>query len=472
MNASTLQRAYDLVNEVERRLQPLAVREALARWREATDGGEGARRELTEARARLRRFLSQRELFEEVAALRGQVDRRDDEYVKRQLDMLYALMLPFRQEEEWLARQEELEACLDEIYRQLDGEAGDAGPPDAIGREAAPLLLRLIEARNAGARSAGFPDYYSLALTASELREEVVFSLLDALEAGLGTMRGETGGSHDPVLAGRDPVALVAGYFDAIGLRVDKVIAQSVLSPRPGEDREAFCLDVDASGDVRVYCHAAPTERGVRALLHHLGRAVYHLNIAKEFPYLLRRPAHDFTAEAAGLLFEAMLYDEHWHEEWGGASDQEDGERLRAAKARKSAQDASLLRWRLASVHLERALYREPVADWDGLWRRLLERFLGKPQAEKASHWAADAGFVRAPATGPSRVLAMVAAAQLHRMVEEELGEGAMAASPAAGYLLIDRWFAHGARFPWEELVRLAFGRPLDAGVLARDYSD
>ena len=42
--------------------------------------------------------------------------------------------------------------------------------------------------------------------------------------------------------------------------------------------------------------------------------------------------------------------------------------------------------------------------------------------------------------------------------------------SPAAGYLLIDRWFAHGPRFPWGELAEMAFGKPLDADAYIERY--
>ena len=116
MNGSVLRQARRLVLDVERELHPLATRKALAYWRQATEGNETARDEFRQARARLHRFLAQEDLFAEVAALRVQVDRRDDEYVKRQLDILYAMLLPHRQDEEWLGLQEELEAEIAGFY--------------------------------------------------------------------------------------------------------------------------------------------------------------------------------------------------------------------------------------------------------------------------------------------------------------------------------------------------------------------
>lgn len=486
MNGSVLRQARRLVLDVERELHPLATRKALAYWRQATEGNETARDEFRQARSRLHRFLAQEDLFAEVAALRVQVDRRDDEYVKRQLDILYAMLLPHRQDEEWLGLQEELEAEIAGFY--LADEVN--GQSEARAREAAPLVLRLIKARNQGARSAGFPDYYSLALAASELTQTALFALLDALEeaseapyhkllhgrasqgAVNGVARKPEAGSLDSVFADRDPVSLAADYFDAIGFRVDKVISQSDLFDRPGKPYQSFCLDVDAAGDVRVFCRAGFTENGARTLLHHLGRAVYYLNIAKEFPYLIRRPAHGFTVEASGHLFEAMLYDPFWLEDWAGLSRREAEETLAALKERKRAEDALRVRRELAWAHLERALYQQPQADPDEMWGRFVERFLGTKERQKSGqllstipHWAANGGLVTAPLAQPNRLLGLVAGAQLGRMVEEELGEGAMALSPAAGYLLIDRWFAHGARFVWEELVQMAFGGPLDVGA-------
>lgn len=167
-----------------------------------------------------------------------------------------------------------------------------------------------------------------------------------------------------------------------------------------------------------------------------------------------------------------MLYDPFWLEDWAGLSRREAEETLAALKERKRAEDALRVRRELAWAHLERALYQQPQADPDEMWGRFVERFLGTKERQKSGqllstipHWAANGGLVTAPLAQPNRLLGLVAGAQLGRMVEEELGEGAMALSPAAGYLLIDRWFAHGARFVWEELVQMAFGGPLDVGA-------
>ena len=221
MSGSSVKRACRLMEELERKLQPLSTREALAYWKMATSASSGAREEYVEARTRLRCFLSQKELFDEISALRDRVGQEADEFVRRQLDIAYSLLVPNQVAPELIDRQVRLEAEIEALHAQfrahVDGESLSQNDLDAIlrheldptlrraaweagkeiGREVAPVLLQLVDARNEGARCLGFADYYSMSFAAAGLREDVVYSLLAELEkASSGPFRRAEGSSR------------------------------------------------------------------------------------------------------------------------------------------------------------------------------------------------------------------------------------------------------------------------------------
>lgn len=526
--------ATALVAALERELEVLATREALAYWALATAASRQAQDAYAEARSALRRFLSQKDVFREIVAAREAIDRGAQEILSRQLDILYNLFLPNQVDEELIVRQVQLEAEIEAIHAafriELDGRSLTQNDLDeilrqerderlrekawtaskAVGSEVAPLLKKLVALRNEGARQLGFPDYYALALAAGEIEETALFSLLDQLEAAscryfarqkdrldreladrFGVEPQELRPWHysdpffqeapplevdlDAVFAGLDLVGVAAAYFDAIGLRIDPVIARSDLFERPGKAEDAFCLEVNAAAeDVRILCNLRPTERGARALFHELGHAVYLLNIAAEFPYLLRRPAHIVTTEAAALLFERVLYDAHWLCEWAGLTADEASELAAKVASHANLAQAIFLRWGLVMVHFERALYRDGGDSLSDQWWNLVERFQGlrRPGKPVPGDWAAKIHLGVAPVYYQNYLLGEVVAAQLLDLVEAELGEGALVTSPAVGYVLIDRWFMHGARYSWRELVRRALGALDYHSYVRRHFQD
>lgn len=526
--------AAALVAALEKELEVLAMREALAYWALATAASRQAQDAYASARSALRRFLSQKDVFREIVAAREAIDRGAQEILSRQLDILYNLFLPNQVDEELIVRQVQLEAEIEAIHAafriELDGRSLTQNDLDeilrrerdarlredawtaskAVGSQVAPLLKQLVALRNEGARQLGFPDYYALALAAGEIEETALFSLLDQLEAAshryfarekarldrklaerFGIEPQELRPWHysdpffqeapplevdlDAVFAGLDLVGVATAYFDAIGLRVDPVIVRSDLFERPGKAEDAFCLEVNAAAeDVRILCNLRPTERGARTLFHELGHAVYALNIATEFPYLLRRPAHIVTTEAAALLFERVLYDAHWLREWAGLTEDEASELAAMIRSHANLAQAIFLRWGLVMVHFERALYRDGGADRSDQWWNLVERFQGlrRPGKPVPGDWAAKIHLGVAPVYYQNYLLGEVVAAQLLDLVEAELGEGALVTSPAVGYVLIDRWFMHGARYSWRELARRALGGLDHQSYVRRHFQD
>src|SRR5690606_32398894 len=117
--------ATALVAALERELEVLATREALAYWALATAASRQAQDAYAKARSALRRFLSQKDVFREIVAAREAIDRGAQEILSRQLDILYNLFLPNQVDEELIVRQVQLEAEIEAIHAafriELDG---------------------------------------------------------------------------------------------------------------------------------------------------------------------------------------------------------------------------------------------------------------------------------------------------------------------------------------------------------------
>ena len=129
----------------------------------------------------------------------------------------------------------------------------------------------------------------------------------------------------DPIFAECDLVRMATEYFDAIGLRVEKVIAHSDLYERPGKAENAFCLDVDAAGDVRILCNFHPQSGERASSCTSWATPSTTSTSRRSFPTSYGVPHTAPTTEAAAFLFERMVYDEQWLARVGGCPSK-DGE--------------------------------------------------------------------------------------------------------------------------------------------------
>ena len=194
-------------------------------------------------------------------------------------------------------------------------------------------------------------------------------------------------------------------------------------------------------------------------MLGALGRAVHRLNIAPELPYSLRVPTPGGVEEATALLFERLVYDGRWLAEWTGARLTRKVSKELAARAFVDRMAA--VRAGFALAQLERALYKQPGENPAKLAAGMLAKYQPAAAGGPGACWAWVVTACASPLQGPVMLLAEVAASQLASAIEEALDDEALVASPGAGYLLIDKWFLHGARYPWHELTLRAFGQRL-----------
>lgn len=388
--------------------------------------------------------------------------------------------------------EEILTTSTDEELRRRTWEASKE-----IGGRVSDRIRELARLRNEVARNLGFADYYNFALELQEMDDEWLFEVLGGLESLTDEPFREWKSSLDKVLSHKfgtetlypwhyaDPFfqtlppdgkvdlspllttssapELADLTFSKWEIDLSRVMELSDLYPREKKSQHAFCLHVDRGDDVRILANVVPGERWVEVMLHESGHAAYDVSIDRSLPYLLRRAAHTFVTEAIAIMSGRMVRKPNWLTGVAGAEPTGVKEIESQLKATSAAQSLLFMRWGLAVVHFERALYADPEGDLDSQWWDLVERFqlVNRPPGRTSPDWAAKIHVAAAPAYYQNYLLGEMLASQLERTCLDETG--GLVGEPAAGRLLRDRIFQHGSAKRWDQLVEDATGRPLGA---------
>ncbi|MGI8774624.1 MAG: M2 family metallopeptidase [Actinomycetota bacterium] len=511
------ERTHRLLDNLNTRIAELEKSFFLAWWDsqiEATEDKDATRAELELA---LRRFMGDPALLQQVND--GLGEDLHDEVGKRQLQILHRAMtgeqMPEAQREEIVRLSTSVESEFSVFRPQVDGRELTENDVEAIlktsndaelreqtwraskeiGVRVAERVRELARVRNAAARALGYPDFYRMELELQEIDEGWLFGLLgdldDATRDPYAAWKSELdedlrrrfateqlypwhyadpffqnlppdgGISLDGPLQGKDAAALALQTFDAWGIDLSSVLANSDLYPREKKCQHAFCLSVDRLDDVRILANIVPGERWIEVMLHECGHAAYDVSIERRLPFLLREPAHTFVTEAMALLCGRLVRDQVWLTEVAGAS-AEDVTAVAADLQRATAAQGLLAtRWILVMSFFERELYSDPEADLDGLWWELVERFqlTVPPQDVPLGGWASKIHIGCAPVYYHNYLLGDVLASQLHATAERDYG--GLVGSQDAGEFLVERLFKPGNSMRWDALIEQATGKPL-----------
>ncbi len=508
----------------------------LATWHADTTGDSEQRRTATEAKKRLAQLLSDpndyRVLREAEQAHSGQAGTPDrvDPLLAREVAVLTRMYARNQMTPEEIAEQTDLQAEITDIFvhfrADLDGRSASendinqvlAEERDSlrrrkaweaskqIGREAAPKVVELVEARNRAARRMGYRGYYSMSLAHDELDEAWLFALVDSLAAKTDALfesekarldrslaakfavepeqigpwhysdpffqRAPADGSVDldPVFRGRDLPALARRFYDGIGMDVGDVLSRSDLYERPGKYQHAYCEDMDRNGDIRVICNLRDNHDWMSTLLHELGHGVYFKYIDPRLPYLLREHAHLLTTEAVAMVMGNQTYDARWLTEIVGV-DAARARELEAAAARASALESLIfIRWCLVMVNFERALYANPRGNLNALWWEMVSRYqlVRPPAGRDEPDWAAKIHMALYPVYYQNYMLGQLLSVQIQSAIARRFGTKSLTGMPEAGRWLIDSVLGPGTKWHWNEMIQLSTGSGLSEQPFVR----
>ena len=377
-------------------------------------------------------------------------------------------------------------------------------------------LKELIKLRNEAAKPIGFTSFHALQLHLNEQNGEDLLRLFDELDKLTKGPFFKAKAQIDHELAKRckvpvhelfpwhyhdpffqespaifpsdldspfrkaDILAICRDFYKGIGLPVDKVLARSDLYEKPGKSPHAFCTDIDRAGDVRVLANILPNEYWASTMLHELGHAVYSsLNMSPDMPYPLRGEAHILTTEGIAMLFERFSRNSAFLEKMGVKL--EDSAGFQEAASRSLRYRLLIFsRWCQVMLRFEKAMYENPDADLNSLWWDLVEKYQGlkRPPGRNAPDYATKIHIVSAPVYYHNYMMGELFASQVHHALSRELFPGK---SPSeviycnderVGKYFREKIFSIGRKLSWNELIKSATGKYLEADSFASDFEE
>jgi len=135
-------------------------------------------------------------------------------------------------------------------------------------------------------------------------------------------------------------------------------------------------------------------------------------------------------------------------------------------------------RWVQVMYRFERGMYENPDQDLNKLWWDLVEKYqmIKKPEGRDVPDWAAKIHIALYPAYYHNYMLGELMASQLYcHIVTKVLGHEynnneSFASQKEVGTFLKDEFFSHGAKLPWNELIKSATGEYLTAKHYAQQF--
>jgi peptidyl-dipeptidase A len=519
-----------LLYEVMPKLKELSEAADKAQWTAYTEGGDDNWEAAEDTELKVRRFLSDPELFRRIKELKN---TSNDLLVNRQLDMLHDDFLPNQIPDDLMQRMvaisNECEKVFNDYRGVVDGkqysrndvvevlkDSDDSAFRQKVWeshKKAGPVVsskvLELVQLRNQAAKGLGFSDYRALQLAGQqhdpktldillkkldEVTREPYRKLKEELDMKLKQRFGTedlrpwhyadpfmqlapqaTDIDFDAYYEGKDVVEIARAFYRSFGMDPDTILSRSSLYPQEKKSEHAFAFFIDRdANDARILCNITPSDHWMDTTLHELGHALYDTGIDMKLPWMLRVPAHIFTTEGVALMFGSLTRNPNWLQQTLDLDDAETG-RIAPDIAKQERLDRLFFsRWSLVMYEFEKGIYSDPSQDLNTLWWDLVERYqmVQRPDNRDEPDWATKDHIVSAPVYYHNYILGQFFYDQLLDRMAEEAGcapsEITFYNRKDLGDLLKQKVFMPGASLHWEEFTKRATGKPLGVDAWAK----
>jgi len=383
----------------------------------------------------------------------------------------------------------------------------------AIGPVVAKDIIALVKKRNEIATQLGFKTYHEMSLKLSEQDPEEISKLFDELDNLTRESFKSLKSEIDTYLAQRDKVkaeelmpwhyqnrffqeapaiysvdldiyykdrnieTLTTDYYFSIGLDIKDMLAKSDLYEKPGKNQHAYCIDIDNIGDVRVLCNIKPNYSWMGTMLHEFGHANYDKNIDHKLPFALRNPAHTFTTEAIAMFFGRMASNAQFLVDMN-LTDTSDARKVAAESFKVlRLEQLTFSRWAQVMYRFEKELYANPDQDLNKLWWDLVEKYqmIIRPADRNQPDWASKIHIATSPCYYHNYLLGELLASQFNHYIADNILKSdnysqSYFGKPEVGRYFIDRVFAPGARYSWNEMIEKATGEKLTARYYSEQF--
>ena len=273
---------------------------------------------------------------------------------------------------------------------------------------------------------------------------------------------------------------ITSEFFNSINLNIDDLIRNSDLYEKPGKYQHAFCSDIDRSGDIRVLCNIKNNSRWMGTMLHEFGHAVYDKYISPALPWELRTHAHIFATEAIAMFFGRLVYNPGWLKKTLNL-DSSNYTAISENSIKFLKYDQLVFsRWCQVIFRFEKSMYENPEQDLNLLWKNLVEKYqmIKYPEGRNEPDYAAKIHIALYPAYYHNYMLGELLASQLYYFIKDkvlknktDIRDGFYGQKDLGEYLK-NLFFAYGALYPWDDLIKKATGENLTAKYYAMQFID
>lgn len=476
------------------------------------------------------RYLNNEKDFEYLCQLRKK-GRIKDEYLSRQLEILYRLYLNHQADLSLQKRVGNLQRYLRrEVVKktritELLSTADTAGMFNELRKnDIKDSLMALVVLRNEWAKQLGFSDYYIMRLFMDEQNPQQIDSLFLQLARqtdsafmkikdelpyswhyrGLFSRYGQrhVNSKRNDAYNYLNMPRFAVRFFAGIGLELEDILAKSDFSKSADKLPFFHCISVDRKDDIRVIGSLYGTETDMFRLFACCGDAVYWRYIPNTLPFLLRTPSSTMLEMGVASFFSRVIGYPEWLLSMGIFSAGQAGA-LKGSTNKEFVETQLLFcRWSLLMYDFERQLYANPEADLSALWCELNQRYLFReimsfpeepyfycPKKDcvrkkkytqaalrKCSDWWIEPYFLLDECQVHNYLLAELWAAQLTSHLCEvypKLGDPCnpvLVGNEDVGTHLRKYVFEPGACLSWQEITRNATGEDLSVESFVEQF--
>ena len=528
----------DILSSTESSIHPLYIQSSNAYWNGTISGDSDEFAKYSEANIAMSRIYSNTEVFEKLKAIkeRGNIT---DPLLKRQLDVVYNSFLSNQADSSLLEQIISKSTSLEQKYAEF--RANFRGKPISdnqvesilqnstenneleevwkahkeIGTFVANDVLEIIKLRNKLAYSLGYDNFHTMSLELSGHNPEEISALFDELDSltkdeferlkremdiafskRYGISENELMPWHfqgryfqespklypvdlDKFYKGKNLEKLTEEFYSGIGLNVSSIMKSSDLYEKPLKNQHAYCIDINANGDVRVLANISDNESWMGTMLHEFGHAVYALgHDDSSNPFFLRNAAHTFTTEAIAMIFGRLSRNPEWMRLSLGLTDIEKSEIEEDCYKSLKLQQLVFSRWVQVVYRFEKEMYSNPEQDLNALWWNLAEKYqmLKKPHNRDMPDWATKIHIALYPCYYHNYQLGELLASQIHYYIVDNITKSGdyknecYIGNPAIGKWMSDNIFKIGMKLEWNEMIEKATGEKLTAKYYAKQF--
>lgn len=529
-----------IISETQNQVHPLLIRASNAYWNGTITGNPEEFSKYSEANIETSKVYSNKVVFNKLKEIRER-GKVKDPILKRQLEILYNNYLSNQADTalleeiikkstmleqkyaEFRAKYRGIEISDNEVERVLQTSVDNKELEEVwkahkeIGPFVAHDVIEVVKLRNMLAKSLGYDNYHTMSLELSGQNPEDISSLFDELDSltrdEFKRLKGEMNSLFskkysvpedklmpwhfqgrffqespklysvdlDKYYKGQNLEELTASFYAGIGLDVSDIMRSSDLYEKPGKNQHAYCIDIDASGDVRVLANITDNESWMGTMLHEFGHGVYALGHDDPVnPYFLRNAAHAFTTEAVAMIFGRLSRNPEWMLQNLGLS--EDEKHLIEDDCYNSLKLQQLVfsRWVQVVYRFEKEMYSNPEQDLNSLWWNLVEKYqmLNKPFNRDMPDWATKIHIALYPCYYHNYQLGELLASQMHYYIVDNITKSgdyrneSYTGNKEVGKWMHDNVFKAGMRYEWNEMIERATGEKLTAKYFAKQFVD